>query len=160
MHFARLTAMTALTSAHVARRLLRFSIVLGFAVSSLAAIGLAGSLAGCQRVKRPYEATADPYELGQVQLADKELEGRLAFDPARANRDEAGLLHVTIPARATHSRPQIVQYRFTFFDEAGQPLPGGEYRTVTLESNTNSYLRGNSTSPRADDFQVEIRLAR
>lgn len=152
--------MTAQTPSPVVRRLLRCSIILGFAVSSIAAIAMAGSLAGCQRVKRPYGATADPYELGQIQLADKELEGRLAFDPARASRDESGLLHVTVPARAAVSRPQIVQYRFRFFDETGRPLPGGEYQTVTLESNTNSFLQGNSTSPRADDFQVELRLAR
>lgn len=152
--------MTAHTPDSITRRLLRYSVLLTFAVSSLAAAGLAGSLAGCQRVKRPYQATADPYARGQIQLAEKRLEGKMAFEPARTNRDDAGLLYVTVPARAATNRPQIVQYRFTFLDETGRPLPGGEYQTVTLESNTTSYLQGNSTSPRADDFQIEIRTAR
>lgn len=152
--------MTAHPFAHAARHLLRYSIILGFAVSSLAAIGLAGSLAGCQRVKRPYDATGDPYARNQIQLADKELEGRLAFEPPRISRDDAGLMYVTVPARAATNRPQIVNYRFTFFDESGRPLPGGEYQRADLESNTTSFLQGNSTSPRAKDFQIEIRLAR
>lgn len=118
------------------------------------------TLAGCNRTKAPYNVNADPYLPEQVQVADRRLAGRLAFQNPRADRDEAGLLFVTVPVRAATNRPQIIQYRVTFFDETGRPLPGGEYKRQDLESNTFAYLQGTSTSPRADSYQVEIRQAR
>ena len=124
------------------------------------ALGAVAGTAGCKRTKAPYDVNADPYLPAQVQIADKGLARKLAFQNPRADRDEANLLHVTVPVRAATNRPQIVQYRFTFFDETGRPLPGGEYRTETLESNTFAYLQGNSTTPQAADYQVEIRPAR
>ena len=117
-------------------------------------------LAGCSRTKAPYDVTADPYLPTQVQIADKSLANRLAFQPPRAARDDAGLLYITVPVRAATNRRQIIQYRFTFFDETGRPLPGGAFQTQTLESNTFANIQGNSTSPSADSYQVEIRESR
>ena len=124
------------------------------------AVGTAGVVGGCRGTKPPYDVAADPYAPTQVQIADKRLEGKLRFNPPVAQRDEAGLLFVSIPVRAATNRPQIVQYRFRFFDAGGIPLPGGEYQTATLESNTFGRIQGNSTSPRAESYQVEIRSAR
>ena len=64
-------------------------------------------LAGCSRTKAPYDVTADPYLPTQVQIADKSLANRLAFQPPRAARDDAGLLYITVPVRAATNRRQI-----------------------------------------------------
>ena len=118
------------------------------------------SSAGCTGVKRPYTAASDPYQPGQVQIADKRLERKLAFQTPSVSRDEADLLYVSFPVRAATSRSQLVNYRFTFFDNTGRELPGGDaWQTAKLQSNLFDNLQGNSTSPRAADFRLDLKTA-
>ena len=127
---------------------------------ALSALVTAAALtAGCSNVKRPYRTTADPYTPSQVQLADTRMERLLAFGQPNVSRDQAGLLFVSLPVRPATSRSQLVNYRFTFLDETGRELPGGTWQTKKLQSNVVDNIEGNSTSPRAADFRVDIKTA-
>jgi hypothetical protein len=102
----------------------------------------------------------DPYGKQQVYVADRRLSSLLRFEPPRVSYDEADLMHVALDVRAATNRPQIVQYRTTFFDRTGQQLYASTWQTVTLESNVAQTLSAVSTTPRASDFQIDIRTAR
>ncbi|MEL7240455.1 MAG: DUF1425 domain-containing protein, partial [Planctomycetota bacterium] len=95
----------------------------------------------------------------QVYITPKRLSSLMRFGDIRTTRDQTDLLYVTVPLRATASRRQLIEYRFTFFDETGTPLPGGAWQTEDLEANVQEVIRGNSTSPRAADFRLDIREA-
>jgi uncharacterized protein YcfL len=120
----------------------------------------AAPLAGCSKTKAPYRVSADPYGRQQVYVADRRLSSLLRFEEPRVSYDEADLMHVALDVRAATNRPQIVQYRTTFFDRTGQELHASTWRTVTLESNVPQTLSATSTTPRATDFQIDIRTAR
>ena len=126
------------------------------ALSLLAAAAL---VAGCNNVKRPYRTTADPAVPGQVSVADAKMERLLVFGQPNPSRDAAGLLFVSTDVRAATSRSQIVNYRYRFFDDTGRELPGGAWQTKKLQSNTFESLQGNSTTPRAADFRLDIKTA-
>ena len=127
----------------------------------LLALTTAALAAGCSGSKRPYTAREDPYGPSTIQLADRRMQRLLRFDQPRTSRDDAGLLYVSVPVRAATKRPQIVNYRFTFLDDSGRELPGsGVYQTTTLESNVFQTIQGNSTSPQAADYRLDIRTAR
>jgi hypothetical protein len=137
-------------------RLLRIlSLVLALSIA-------AAPLAGCNRTKAPYRVSADPYGRQQVYVADRRLSSLLRFAPGdpRVSYDEADLMHVALDVRAATNRPQIIQYRTTFFDRTGQQLYASAWKTVTLESNVAQTLSAVSTTPRASDFQIDIRTAR
>jgi uncharacterized protein YcfL len=120
----------------------------------------AAPLAGCSRTKAPYRVSQDPYGKQQVYVADRRLSSLLRFEPPRVSYDEADLMHVALDVRAATGRPQIIQYRTTFFDRTGQQLYASTWRTVTLEANVAQTLSAVSTTPRASDFQIDIRTAR
>ena len=125
------------------------------AVAALSAL----PLLGCSNVKKPYRASADPYQPSQVQLADSRMSNLLAFGEPAVSRDEAGLLYVSTPVRAATSRSQLINYRYRFFDDAGRQLPGGAWQTAKLQSNLFESVQGNSTSPRAFDFRLDLKTA-
>lgn len=113
---------------------------------------------GC--VKPPIEGRYDPYVPAQIHLASEELRRDTAFNTPRATRDEAGLLHVTVPIRATTDKQLYVDYRTTFFDANGQVLSQSSWIEKTLAPNVFDQVEVNSMSPRATDFQVDFRYAR
>jgi hypothetical protein len=121
--------------------------------------------AGCSSVPPYTEGKAERYPPPQVQLTgpDKEdLQDETAFDRPIQKRDESDLLHVTIPIRGTHDKVLHVQYRVTFLDSSGAALPGyptGWFRK-TLEPGGWTPVKFNSTSPRAVEWQMELRYAR
>ena len=124
------------------------------------AAALAASV-GCSRVKPPIEGRMDPYAPSQIHFADEDLRSRTAVGRPIAERDPAGLLRVTVPIRAASSRNLFVDYRVTFFDATGSPLgPATGWTTKRLESNVPDQITFNSTTPRAADFQLDLRYAR
>ena len=120
---------------------------------------LAIPLAGCG-TKAPYRVYQDPYGGQQVYVAEKRLSNLLRFDQPVISYDEADLMHVSLPVRAATSEPQIIQHRTRFFDRNGQELHRSQWETTTLESNVAETLFATSTTPRAADFQMDIRTAR
>ena len=130
-------------------------------------IGLLGAaaLSGCSDVPPYTEGRAERYAPPQIQLTgpDKEdLRRSTVIDRPMQQRDEADLLHVTVPIRATGEQILHVQYRLTFLDAAGSPLPG--YPTgwlrKTVEPGAWTPIKFNSTSSAAHDWQMELRYAR
>jgi hypothetical protein len=113
---------------------------------------------GC--VKPPIEGRLDPYAARQIHFASKDLKNRTAVDTPTAQRDEAGnILRVTVPIRAATDKELHVDYRVTFFDQAGQPLNQTGWFTRTLPPNVPDYITVNALGPRAADFQVDFRWA-
>lgn len=118
---------------------------------------------GCNNVRPPVEVRQDPYAGNQIQVADERLARALAFGGPRVSRDQAGnLLFVTIPVRNATSGPLAVEYRVSFLDVNGQPLPGSPttWFAKPLPANVFEQVTVNSVSPRAADFQVDFRYAR
>lgn len=124
---------------------------------------VAGLLAGCQGVNAPVAPRSDPFVPRQIEISDPGLRRRTAFGEPIVTRDEGGnLLFITLPVRNTTNNPLAVEYRVTFFDPNGQPLPG--YPTTWIPKNlparSPDRITTNSTSPRAADFQIDFRYAK
>ena len=121
-------------------------------------------LAGCSDVPPYTEGRAERYAPPQIQLTgpDKEdLRRWTVIDVPLQKRDDADLLFVTVPIRATGDLVLHVQYRVTFFDSGGSVMPGyptGWFR-ATLEPGAWTPLKFNSTG-KAADWQMELRYAR
>ena len=116
---------------------------------------------GCN-TQAPINAREEIYAPRQIQLADEDLRRNTRFGDPTVTRDAAGLLFVTIPVRATIDETLHTQYRATFYDENGQPLPGSPttWFTKTLNPRVFDSITINSTSPRAQRFTVDFRYAR
>ncbi len=118
--------------------------------------------AGCQTgVRPPVVGRQDPYQPQQMHFATDELRRDTAVQEPVVDRDENGLLRVTIPIRSAIDKTLYVDYRVSFFDRNGQPL--GEHVgwfTKTLEANTPDRITVTSVTPRAADFQVDFRYSR
>ena len=127
-------------------------------------MGLALSLAlaaACEpRVRPPVEPREDPSFSRQVELTDRELQDRIAVQRPIVTQDEAGLLYVTVPVRNTTRRQLTIEYRVTFFDRNRVPIHETTWFPKTLPGHTHETISVNSTSPRADDFQIDIRPAK
>ncbi len=117
-------------------------------------------LNGCG-VNKPIEPRMDPYSPSQVHMDSDELRRDTAVGTPNVHRDDFGILFVTLPVRSAIDKTLYVDYYVTWFDKNAQPL--GERmgpRTITLDPNTPSSITVNSTSPRAVDFQIDLRYAR
>ena len=128
---------------------------------ALLALPLLSSLPGCS-TQSPINARQETYQPRQIQLSDEDLRRNTRFGEPRVTRDSAGLLFVTIPVRATINETLYVQYRATFFDANGSPLPGGQttWFDKTLNPRVFDSITINSTSPRAERFTIDFRYAR
>ena len=121
---------------------------------------VAALIAGCQ-VKPPVEARADPYSSPQVTLAGNNLRRWTAVLPPSVQRDDAGnLLHVTLPVRNTTNYAYTIDYEVTFLDANGGQLEKTGWMPIPLEANSPATIQANSTSSRAADFHISLRLAK
>ena len=127
-----------------------------------AAFVAAAAGAGCSSTQPPIDPRQETYLPRQIQLADTNLRRVTRFGQPQVTRDPAGLLFVTIPVRATINETVYAQYRVTFLDESGQPLPGSPttWFDKTLNPRVFESITVNSTSSRATDFTVDFRYAR
>jgi hypothetical protein len=115
-------------------------------------------VAGC--VSAPIEPRQDPYSAGQVHMASEDLRVHTATQAPRPSRDEAGLLHVTLPIRAATDLELYVDYRASFFDSNGQLINQTDWQTKVLHPNIYEEIQVTSISPRAADFRIDIRYAK
>jgi hypothetical protein len=118
------------------------------------------SLSACERtVNPPKLSRADTYAPQQVHVDSEELRRETAVGPARVTRDDSGnLVHVTLPIRSAINRELHVDYFVSFFDHNGQRLSKIQGQK-TLLANTPDSIEFNSMSPRATDFQVDLRYS-
>jgi hypothetical protein len=118
-------------------------------------------LAGCApRVRGPIEPREDTSPWPQIMVADRDLARRIAVRRPTVERDPAGLLFVTVPVRSTTRHPMTIEYRSTFYDRNHTPIFKSTWFPKTLTPFTQDTIRANSTSNRAEDFQIDIRQAK
>ena len=118
-------------------------------------------LAGCTpRVRGPIEPREDLSPWPQIMLADRDLARRIAVRQPVVERDPAGLLFVTVPIRSTTQRQMTIEYRSTFYDRNHTPIFQSTWFPKTMTPFTQDTIKANSTSNRADDFQIDIRPAK
>ena len=124
-------------------------------------IALAVTAGACTpKVRGPVEPREDTAGSPQIMLASRELQDRIAVRAPVVSQDEAGLLFVTVPVRNTTSRQMTIEYRATFFDRNRVPIQETTWFPRTLTAHTQQSFTVNSTSPQADDFQIDIRQAK
>ena len=117
-------------------------------------------LAGCgPHMRGPVEPREDIYPWPQIMLADTELPRQIAVRQPIVERDPAGLLFVTVPIRSTTRHDLTIEYRSTFYDHDRVPIFQSTWFPVTMTPLTQTTISANSTSNRAEDFQIDIRRA-
>ncbi|MDB5319744.1 MAG: hypothetical protein JWN40_1375 [Phycisphaerales bacterium] len=131
----------------------------------LGVVAVLGLVAGCANNPPPYrEGRAERYAPPQVQISGlnaEDLKQSTAIDRPSTYRDAASLLFVTVPLRNTGDQVLHVQYRYNFVDEQGRPLPENiAWNRKSLEPGATERITFNSTSPRAADFQMDLRYSR
>ncbi len=126
----------------------------------LFAIPLFLTFTGC--VNAPIEGRQDPHARQQIYFTDRRLKESTAVDQPQPTRIAGGLLQVTVPIRSTVNRSMTIDYRVTWLDANGQPLPGSPTTWMShhLEARAQDYITTNSTSSRAADFQIDFRPAK
>ena len=125
------------------------------------ALAAALATAACRpRVRAPVEPREDTAGWPQIQMTDRDLARRTAVRQPQVAQDEAGLLFITVPIRNTTSRQMTIEYRVTFFDRNRAPIQETTWFPRTLPPHTQETITVNSTSNRADDFQMDIRFAK
>ena len=93
-------------------------------------------------------------------LDNRDLARRIAVRQPVVERDPSGLLFVTVPIRSTTRHPMTIEYRSTFYDRNHTPIFQSTWFPRTLTPLTQETIQANSTSNRAEDFQIDIREAR
>ena len=130
---------------------------------SVAMIG-AAALSGCDTVKAPVHPAPDPVAMEGYPnvVMEPALSPWLVMSRPVAEKDERGILKVSVPVRLKSDQGQFtrVQYRYTFFEKAGVPLRAQtDWRYQRVEPRNQVFLTGNSLDA-AMDWRLEIRLAR
>jgi hypothetical protein len=118
------------------------------------------ALAACHQVPPPIEGREDPYGRRQIMFDSTELKNDTSVGSPMPSRDEAGILHVTVPITSTDDDPLDVEYRGTFYDGAGKVVNQTTWFRKRLTPRTTDSVTLNSTSARAADFQIDFRIAR
>jgi hypothetical protein len=118
------------------------------------------SLTACYGVRPPKQPRMDPYMPAQIHVDSETLRNDTAVGEPIVTRDDAGnLVHVTVPIRSAINKTLYVDYWVSFFDRNGQRLSKIQGQT-TLQANTPDSIEFNSMTPRATDFQLDLRYAR
>ena len=118
-------------------------------------------LAGCApRTRGPIEPREDLSPWPQIMLADRDLARRIVVRQPVVERDPAGLLYVTVPVRSNTRRQMTIEYRSTFYDHNHTPIFQSTWFPKTMTPYTQDTISANSTSNRAEDFQIDIREAK
>ena len=131
-----------------------------FHLRSLLILG-AVSLSACNNgVRPPKLPRADPYSPQQIHVDSERLRRDTAVEPPIVTRDDSGnLVHVTLPIRSAINKELHIDYFVSFFDRNGTRLSKIQGQK-TLLANTPDSIEFNSMSPRATDFQVDLRYSR
>jgi len=114
-------------------------------------------ISGC--VKAPITGRADPFLPPQVSIADADLANSTAFGPPRMERTD-GILYVSVPVRSASDYDLHVDYRYSFFNQAGMPIDEtGWIGGTTITRNSYTYIKFNSANANAADWHLQLRYA-
>ena len=132
----------------------------------VAMLPLLAAVAGCDGGGGPPPsdgpAAALPERLAptQVNFTSTDLQQSTRVGTIARTIDGNGIMRLTVPIRAATDYDITVDYRFTYLDEGravvDQPA---SWQTKTLHAGTFEYLDGTAPSPRARDFQLDLRYA-
>ena len=114
------------------------------------------TLGGCNTVNPPLEPRQDPYDQPRIVYTDPWLRLHTAMDAPDVRRDDAGLLFVVATIRNTTNDKFDIRWRVTFFDNSGALLYHTDWQRQTLEPNIAQYIRFNSTTNRAQEYQLDL----
>ena len=129
-------------------------------VRSVLLMGIAAAmLAGCQS-EAPLAARAEKYDYPWLMVGSQDLRANTMVNDARRTRDEAGLLYISVPIRNTSDLQLYIDYRVTFYDKNQMPLPQEYRKTLTIPARGMREATANSTSPKAESFQMELTYPR
>lgn len=126
----------------------------------LLALPVAIALAGCNNVREPIQPRQDAYRTEypeQIFLDSTNLRSDTAAETPNVIRDQAGLLHVTVPIRSVINRQLYVEYRAIFFDRDHLEIDRTPWHDKTLPANLPERVTVVSSNPRAEYFQVHFR---
>jgi Protein of unknown function (DUF1425) len=128
----------------------------------LAAAILTAGFIGCASTptEDPIEGRQDTVRAGdprQIFFDSTGLRDDTALDAPVVTRDANGLLHVTVPIRSVIDKQLYIEYRVVFFDHNRQEIDRSPWRDKTLAAHLPDRVSINSTSPRAESFQLHFR---
>ena len=119
------------------------------------------AVVGCaNQVREPIQPRQDVYRVGrpeQIFFDSTDLRNDTAADTPQVFRDQAGLLHVTVPVRSVINKQLYVEYRAIFFDRDRQIVDRSPWADKTLPANVPEYVSITATVPTADSFQIHFR---
>lgn len=113
------------------------------------------SLAGCRGGDAPITARADRYDPPWLTVGSQQLRVDTVVREPTVVRDESGILRLTVPIRSTTDLQLYIDYRVTFRDANGQEV-NAVTGNLTIPQRGTRAIAANSTSPRAETFQVEL----
>lgn len=122
-------------------------------------VALAFSFGCADTVKPPIVPRNDPDLPSQIHMTSMDLRRHTAVGMPLLQRDDSGILFVTIPMRAATNLKLYVDYRVTFFDRTGAPIQQTTWLSKVLPPNTPDHITVSSASPRATDFQMDVRYS-
>jgi len=122
------------------------------------------ALGGCDTTKAPVQPAQDPVAMEGYPnvVMEPALSPWLVMSRPVAEKDERGILKVSVPVRLKSDQGQFtrVQYRYTFFEKPGVPLRAQtDWRYQRIEPRNQVFLMGNSLDVAAE-WRLEIRIAR
>ena len=126
-------------------------------LAAASALGL-----GCHdnSVPPPVQPRQDVYHTAdatQVFFDSEYLRSDTAADTPTVIRDQAGLLHVTVPIRSVTDHQIRIDYRVIFFDRDHIEVDRSPWHDKFLTPNVPDSVTVVATNPRSEYFQVHFR---
>ncbi|HSV13027.1 MAG TPA: DUF1425 domain-containing protein [Tepidisphaeraceae bacterium] len=126
-------------------------------VASIAIVALSCTRSPPANERLQHSASPD----GRIAFADAGLRDQLGLGPLALARDDAQLLHVTLPVRSTTGLAQDINWRITWLDANGIPLgPPTPWSTAAVTTDDFRQILATSWTPRATDARLELRYAK
>jgi hypothetical protein len=130
----------------------------------IAAVALSVAV-GCQTDISPSPGMGDPVPAPVndpvITILAPELRPWLGFHPAIIENDGHKPMSVETPMRNMTVNRYFVDYRFLFYNAAGQELtPAMGWQMVALEPKQLVRLKGKALSTEADSYRLEIKWAK
>ena len=133
------------------------------AAAAMIGLGL-GIVPACDTVKAPPEGRADQLSTANYPriVAVEGLSEHLAFSKPMVNTASPDQpMKVTVPVRSVYDGyPLQIQYRFEFFNGAGQSLGDSGWRFEHLEPRVQKQLAAAAMKTQAEDWRLTVRPAR
>ena len=127
----------------------------------LVALGLlVMGVAGCESAYTgPLTVPHDEYQpYPNVTVSQGTLAAAIRMREPVVERLPSGLLAVTLPLRSASDETLHVEWRVDFLTERGVPIePRMQWRPLRMDPRQPASISANSTSPTAEDYNIQLR---